>query len=147
LDEIVRKDFEKKGNIKLSNCLGDLFSPKLLEFLLKHYSRLSAKGGSASGGDLSKHAANISKQERQKLVALFKGLEMEVEGLFGFEKAMVTTGGVSTKEIDSKTMRSKIIENLFFAGEIIDIDGPTGGYNLQMCWATGYAAGQSAAAS
>lgn len=132
LDEIVRKDFEKKGSLKLASCLGDLFTPKLLEFLLKH-----------SGLDLEKHAAKISKKERQKLVALFKGLEMNVESLFGFDKAMATGGGISVKEIDSKNMRSKIIENLFFAGEIIDVDGPTGGYNLQICWSTGYLAGES----
>jgi predicted Rossmann fold flavoprotein len=134
LDEIVRKDFEKNGKIKLANCLQDLFSPKLLDFLLKH-----------SGLDLEKHAAKISRKERQKLVALFKGLEMHFESLFGFEKAMATSGGVSTKEIDSKTMKSKIIANLFFAGEIIDVDGPTGGYNLQICWSTGYVAGENAA--
>lgn len=134
LDEIVRKDFEKNGNVKLKNCLGDLFSPKLLDFLLRY-----------SGLDVEKHAARISKKERQKLVALFKNLEMNVESLFGFEKAMATSGGVSTKEIDSKTMQSKKIENLFFAGEIIDVDGPTGGYNLQICWSTGFVAGENAA--
>lgn len=133
LDEIVRKDFERNGKVKLANCLKDLFSPKLLDFLLKH-----------SGLDLEKHVAKISRKERQKLVALFKGLEINVESLLGFEKAMVTSGGISTKEIDSKTMRSKIIANLFFAGEIIDVDGPTGGYNLQICWSTGYVAGENA---
>jgi hypothetical protein len=134
LDEIVRNDLEKKGNIKLANCLGDLFSPKLLDFLLRY-----------SGLDLEKHAARISKKERQQLVKFCKGLEMHVDSLFGFEKAMLTGGGVSTKEIDSKTMRSKKIGNLFFAGEIIDVDGPTGGYNLQICWSTGHLAGESAA--
>lgn len=134
LDEIVRKDLEKKGNVKISNCLADLFSPKLLDFLLRY-----------SGLDLEKHAARISKTERQKLVKLFKNLEMNVESLFGFEKAMVTSGGVAIKEIDSKTMQSKLIENLYFAGEIIDVDGPTGGYNLQICWATGFVAGENAA--
>lgn len=134
LDEILRKDFEKKGNLKLESCLGDLFTPKLHDFLLRY-----------SGLDITKHAAKISKKERQKLVSLFKGLEMHVESLFGFERAMVTGGGISTKEIDSKTMKSKIIENLFFAGEIIDVDGPTGGYNLQMCWSTGHVAGEAAA--
>ncbi len=134
LDEIVRNDFEKKGNIKLANCLSDLFSPKLLDFILRY-----------SGLDLEKHAARISKKERQQLVKFCKGLEMHVESLFGFEKAMVTGGGVSTKEIDSKTMQSRKIENLFFAGEIIDVDGPTGGYNLQICWSTGHLAGENAA--
>ena len=70
---------------------------------------------------------------------------MRVISLLGFETAIVTSGGVSLKEIDSKTMESKLIKNLFFAGEIIDLKGPTGGYNLQLCWSTGYLAGQSVA--
>jgi len=134
LDEIVRHDFEKNKTKQLINCLHDIVSPKILELIFK-----------LSGLDLKKHAANISKTDRQKLVKMFKGLELTVEDLFGFEKAMVTSGGVSTREIDSQTMRSKLIENLFFAGEIIDVDGPTGGYNLQICWSTGYVAGENAA--
>jgi predicted flavoprotein YhiN len=70
---------------------------------------------------------------------------MTVAGIGGFGRAMVTQGGVSLKEIDSKTMRSKVIENLYLAGEVLDIDGPTGGYNLQVCWSTGYVAGTHAA--
>lgn len=134
LDEIVQTDFYRNAEKKLANCLSDVFSPKLLDFLLRY-----------SGLDLEKHAAKISKKERQILVNLFKHLEMNVDGLFGFEKAMVTSGGICTKEIDSRTMQSKIIENLYFAGEVIDVDGPTGGYNLQIAWATGHLAGESAA--
>ena len=63
----------------------------------------------------------------------------------GFKKAIVTKGGISLKEIDSKTMKSKLIDNLFFAGEILDLNGPSGGYNLQVCWTTGYLAGQNSA--
>ena len=70
---------------------------------------------------------------------------MTAAGIGGFDRAMVTHGGVSLKEVDSKTMRSKIIENLYLAGEVLDIDGPTGGYNLQACWSTGYVAGTHAA--
>ncbi len=134
LDEIVRKDFEKNADKKLNNCLGDVFSPKLLDFLFRY-----------SGLDLEKHAAKISRKERLHLVNLFKRLEMNMDSLFDFERAMVTSGGVSTKEIDSKSMKSRIVKNLFFAGEVIDVDGPTGGYNLQMCWSTGFLAGESAA--
>lgn len=133
LDEIVRNDLEKNADKNLSNCLQNLFTPKLLDFLLRY-----------SGLDMEKHAAKISRKERHKLVNLFKGLGMNFDGLFGFERAMVTMGGVSTKEIDSKTMQSKIIENLYFAGEIMDVEGPTGGYNLQMCWSTGFLAGENA---
>lgn len=134
LDEILRRDFEKNASKNFSNCLQDLFTPKLRDFLLEK-----------SGIELEKHAAKISKMERQKLARMIKEFELTVESLFGFEKAMVTSGGVSTREIDSKTMKSKIVDNLYFAGEIIDVDGPTGGYNLQMCWSTGFVAGENAA--
>ncbi|MEI7890392.1 MAG: NAD(P)/FAD-dependent oxidoreductase [bacterium] len=134
LDEIVQTDFYRNADKKLANCLVDVFSPKLLDFLLRY-----------SGLDLEKHAAKISKKERQLLIKLFKNIEMSVDGLFGYEKAMVTSGGVSTKEIDSRTMQSRIVSNLFFAGEVIDVDGPTGGYNLQIAWSTGHLAGESAA--
>ncbi|EKE19838.1 MAG: hypothetical protein ACD_8C00098G0002 [uncultured bacterium] len=134
LDEILRTDFERNAEKKLVNCLVDVFSPKLLDFLLRY-----------SGLDLEKHAAKISRKERIFLVNLFKNLELNFESLFGFEKAMVTSGGVSTKEIDSQTMCSRIVPNLYFAGEVMDVDGPTGGYNLQLCWSTGFLAGDSAA--
>lgn len=133
LDEILRNDFERNAEKKLANCLMDVFSPKLLDFLLRY-----------SGLDLEKHAAKISRKERIFLVNLFKNLELNFESLFGFEKAMVTSGGVSTKEIDSQTMCSRIVPNLYFAGEVMDVDGPTGGYNLQLCWSTGFLAGESA---
>ena len=68
---------------------------------------------------------------------------MEIGGLVGFEKAIITAGGVELTEVDPKTMQSKIISNLYLAGEILDIDGPTGGYNLQVCWSTGFAAGEN----
>ena len=73
-----------------------------------------------------------------------KGLRVRVKRLEGFGRAIITAGGVSLDEIEPKTMRSKLIRNLYFAGEILDLDGPTGGYNLQVCWSTGYAAGRSA---
>ncbi|HBU11116.1 MAG: FAD dependent oxidoreductase [Parcubacteria group bacterium GW2011_GWC1_36_108] len=134
LDEIILTDFERNADKKLSNCLHDVFSPKLLDFVLRY-----------SGLDMEKHAAKISRKERHILVNLVKNLSITFDSLFGFEMAMVTSGGVSTREIDSRTMGSKIVPNLYFAGEIIDVDGPTGGYNLQMCWSTGYLAGESAA--
>jgi predicted Rossmann fold flavoprotein len=135
VDEAVRRDLEKNGGKNIANCLGDIASQKMLEQIFK-----------LSSVDVTKHAAKISKEERQKISKLFKNIEFTVNGeeFFGFEKAMVTSGGVSTKEIDSKTMKSKLIDNLYFAGEIIDVDGPTGGYNLQICWSTGYVAGDNA---
>jgi predicted flavoprotein YhiN len=73
---------------------------------------------------------------------LLKNVVLTVNGLWSFDHAIVTKGGVSLKEVDPVTLRSKKCENLFFAGEILDLNGPTGGFNLQACWSTGYAAGQ-----
>ncbi len=94
--------------------------------------------------DPEKKVNGLTKEERGRLFLLLKKIELTAESLLGFDLAMATSGGVLTVEIDGKTMRSKIISNLFFAGEIIDIDGETGGFNLQNCWSTGYLAGQSA---
>ena len=85
--------------------------------------------------------SDLTKEERLRLIKVIKGIEFNVTGLLGFDKAMITSGGISLKEVDSKTMKSKIINNLYFAGEVLDIDGPSGGYNLQVCWTTGYVAG------
>jgi len=136
LDEVLRGEFQKNASKKLQNCMQDFYSPKFLELILE-----------LGGLDKGKHAGKISKFERKKIIELSKELSMKVEGIFGFDKAMVTSGGVDLKEIDSKTMQSKIVKNLFFAGEILDLDGPTGGYNLQICWSTGHAAGKWAAIS
>ena len=88
---------------------------------------------------------SVTREERYRLVSLLKGLEFTVSGLMDFEQAIITRGGVDLKEVDPRTMRSRLFQNLFLAGEILDLDGPTGGYNLQLCWSTGYLAGQSAA--
>ena len=95
--------------------------------------------------DKNKIANNMPNAERLVIIKLLKNFEVTAEQVLGFDGAMVTKGGVSLKEIDHKTMKSKIIANLFFAGEIINIDGKTGGFNLQSCWSTGYLAGKSAA--
>ena len=98
-----------------------------------------------SGIDPNKKCHSVTRDERKKLLNLFKQLELHVAGCDGFEKAIVTSGGVDLKAVDMRTMRSKLIDNLFFAGEILDLDAPTGGFNLQVCWSTGYLAGISAA--
>jgi hypothetical protein len=90
--------------------------------------------------DKDKIANNMSKIEKNIIVKNLKHFEMTPEDILGFKGAMVTHGGISLKEINHKTMQSKIISNLFFAGEIIDVDGKTGGFNLQMCWSTGHLA-------
>jgi predicted Rossmann fold flavoprotein len=92
-----------------------------------------------------KQVNSVSREERKKLVGLLKGFDLEIIGLVGFDRAMVTSGGVKLSEVDPKTMKSKLIDNLYLAGEILDLDGPTGGYNLQVCWSTGHRAGESVA--
>jgi len=133
LDKRVQRDFKKYQNKSFKNCLNDLLPRKLIPIIIR-----------LSSIDPEKKVNSITKEERHSLVKLMKNLKMTVENLLGFDFAIVTSGGISLKEIDDKTMKSKIISNLFFAGEIIDIDGPTGGFNLQMCWSTGYLAGENA---
>ena len=83
----------------------------------------------------------ISDEEIFEFVKLLKDIRMSVNGLWSFNNAVVTRGGVDLKEIEPSTMRSKLCENLYFAGEILDLNGPSGGFNLQICWSTGYVAG------
>ncbi|MDP2966819.1 MAG: NAD(P)/FAD-dependent oxidoreductase [bacterium] len=134
LDERVQRDFKKYQNKSFKNCLVDLLPRKLIPVIVK-----------LSNINPEKKVNTITREERHSLVKLLKNLEMTSVGLLGFDSAIVTSGGISLEEIDHKTMKSKIIDNLFFAGEIIDVDGPTGGFNLQACWSTGYLAGENAA--
>ncbi len=96
-----------------------------------------------AGINPQKKTTELSRTERQKLVGLLKGIELPVSGSSGYEKAEVTTGGVEVREVCFKTMESKIVPGLYFAGEILDLDGPIGGYNFQSAWSTGWAAGTS----
>ncbi len=136
LDKRLLRDFEKYNNKEAKDILSHLLPQKLIPVFLK-----------LSKIDPLKKGREITKEERKKLRLLLKELPLTVKCLSGFNKAIITSGGISLKEIDPKTMRSKIIQNLFFAGEILDMDGPTGGYNLQECWSTGYLAGENAAES
>jgi predicted Rossmann fold flavoprotein len=133
LDKRLCRDFAKYSNKMFKNSLDDLLPQKMISLIIR-LSKINPE----------KKANSITKDERQGLVRLLKDVRMTVDGLLGFEEAIVTTGGISLREIDAKTMKSKLFDNLFFAGEIIDADGPTGGFNLQICWSTGYLAGQSA---
>lgn len=94
--------------------------------------------------DVNRPLNGITKEERKKIAELLKGLPLTPTGLLGFDWALVTSGGISLKELDPRTMRAKGWENLYFAGEVIDLDGPTGGYNLQICWSTAFLAGLGA---
>ena len=133
LDKRIQKDFKKSSKKMFKNSLSDLMPKKLIPLIVK-FSRI----------DGSKYVSGITREERHELIKVMKGIKLRVTSLLDLDKAIVTSGGISLKEIDSKTMQSKLIKNLFFAGEVVDLDGTTGGYNLQMCWSTGYAAGQSA---
>jgi predicted Rossmann fold flavoprotein len=98
-----------------------------------------------SGIDPDKKCHSVTRAERSRLLNLFKRLPLHVSGIAGYDRAIITAGGIALGDIDMRSMRSKKIPNLYFAGEMIDLDAPTGGYNLQLCWSTGYLAGVSAA--
>jgi len=122
----------KNRNKNIKKILSLIIPQRLVSYVLS-FSKINP----------NKKGNSILKQERLKLEGILNKITLHPIGLLGFDKAMITKGGVSLKEIDSKTMKSKIIDNLFFAGEIIDLHGPCGGYNLQICWTTGYLAGKS----
>ncbi|MFH1714336.1 MAG: NAD(P)/FAD-dependent oxidoreductase [Candidatus Nealsonbacteria bacterium] len=132
LDKRLQSDFSKYSNKLFKNSLDDLLPQKLIQIVVE-----------LSGINPAKKVNEITKEERQKLARLLKAMKMQVSGLLGFNMAIITSGGVSLKEIDAKTMKSKLVDNLFLAGEIINLHGPTGGYNLQQSWSTGYLAGRS----
>ena len=98
-----------------------------------------------TGHPTDRKAAALSKADRAKLVQVLKRLRLPVAGALGFEKAEVTAGGIALDEVDSRTMRSKIEPDLFIAGEVLDLDGPIGGYNFQAAFSTGWLAGSDAA--
>lgn len=132
LDKRIQKDFQKYINKSFKNSLDDLLPKKLIPIIL-----------SLSKIDEDKKVHDITREERKSLVTLLKELTLEIKGLRSLSEAIVTAGGVDTKEIDPSTMKSKIINNLSFAGEVIDIDAFTGGYNVQVALATGFLAGSN----
>ena len=134
LDARLLSDFQKKSNKDLINSLGDLLPTKMIEpFIL------------LSGIDGRKKVNSITKEERRLLLNTLKCFEIPLDGYRPIEEAIVTSGGVEVKEITPKTMESKLIPGLYFAGEVIDVDAYTGGYNLQIAFSTGYLAGKNAA--
>ncbi len=133
MDKRVQRDFKEFHNKMFKNSLGDLLPVKMIPLFIK-----------LSGINPEKQVNSITREERNTIIRLLKNFEMGVRGLVGFDLAIVTSGGVNLKEVDPRTMKSKIIDNVYFAGEILDVDGPTGGYNLQVAWSTGYEAGNAA---
>ncbi len=132
LDARLLKDFEKYNNKNFKNGLGDLFPKKLIDTIIE-----------LSSIDPDKVIHQISREERLALLHLIKNLEMSFKDFRPIEEAIVTSGGVDTKEIDPSTMESKLVPGLYFAGELIDVHGLTGGYNLQIAYSTGYLAGMN----
>lgn len=134
LAEKLQQIFEANGLKTIRNTISTMLPAKIVADIL-----FLAKINS------EKKSSLVSKIEKTALVALLKKYEWRYRAVAGFDYAMITVGGVTPKEIDQKTMKSKVVDNLYLAGEIIDLQGPTGGYNLQLCWGTGYLAGEAMA--
>ncbi len=134
LDARLLSDFSANSNKDFVNSLSALLPSKMIEPFVKY-----------TGIDPRKKTNSITKQERKKILSALKGFKIPLSGTRPIEEAIITSGGVSTKEISPKTMESKLIPGLYFAGEMIDVDAYTGGYNLQIAFSTGYLAGKSAA--
>lgn len=132
LDKRIQKDFKKYTNKKFENSLDDLLPKKLIPYIIN-----------LSGIDKELVVHQISRKQRKDLVNLLKNLEFNIRNYKSIDEAIITSGGVKTSEISSSTMESKLIKGLFFAGEVIDVDAYTGGFNLQIAFSTGYLAGIS----
>ena len=130
LDERIRRDFEGYKNKEFKNSLDKLLPQKLIPIIIQR-----------SGISAEKKVNEITKEERKKLGEILKNFEMTIKGTRPIEEAIITSGGINIKEINPKTMESKLVKNLYFAGEIIDVDSYTGGFNLQIAYSTGYTAG------
>ena len=126
------RDFVQNQNRQFQNAIQGLLPAKLRPVIVEL---------SQIPPDRRVHA--ITKEERGRLIALLKAFPLTLEGTRGFEEAIVTRGGISTKDVNPSTMESRRIKGLFFAGEALDVDALTGGYNLQIAWSTGYLAGSS----
>ncbi|MDD6182229.1 MAG: NAD(P)/FAD-dependent oxidoreductase [Lachnospiraceae bacterium] len=134
LDARILRDFEENKNRQFKNSVKGLLPAKMIPVVI-----------SLSGIDPEKKINGITKQERKKLVECIKAFPLTLTGLRGFNEAIITRGGVSVKQVDPSTMESKLVKGLYFAGEILDVDAYTGGFNLQIAWSTGYLAGSSIA--
>ena len=132
LDKRILKDFEEAKNKQYKNSIQKLLPAKMIPIIIE-----------LSGIDPDKKVNEITKAERMALVQLLKGLPITVIGLRGWNEAIITKGGVSVKQVNPSTMESKLVSGLYFAGELLDLDAMTGGYNLQIAWSTGYLAGNS----
>lgn len=132
LDARILRDFEKAINKQFKNSLDELLPKKMIPVVIK-----------LSGINPEKKVNAITKEERRQLVKAIKGLTMEISGLRDFNEAIITKGGIDVKEVNPSTMESKLVPGVFFAGEVLDLDALTGGFNLQIAWSTSYTAGMS----
>ena len=132
LDERILRDFNEEKNRDYKNSLDKLLPKKMIDTIIE-----------LSGINPNKKVNEITKKERLGLVHLLKNLEISISGFRPIEEAIVTSGGINVKEINPKTMESKLVKGLYFAGEVIDVDAYTGGFNLQIAYSTGYTAGMS----
>lgn len=131
LNQRILRDLEKNKNKDFKNSLNDLLPKKMIPVIVE-----------LSGINSEKKVNGITKKERYIIINLIKRFMIEINGFRPIEEAIITRGGISTKEINPKTMESRLIKNLYFAGEVIDVDAYTGGFNLQIAYSTGYTAGQ-----
>ena len=132
LDARVLREFEANHNKQFKNAIGGLFPSKLVPVMIAE-----------SGIDSEKKVNVISKEERQGFVHLIKNFEMTLIRLRDYKEAIITQGGINVKEVNHSTMESKLVEVVYFAGELLDLDAVTGGFNLQIAWSTAYAAGSN----
>jgi predicted Rossmann fold flavoprotein len=132
LDNRIQRDFLEGKNKEFKNCLNNLLPQKMIDTVVE-LSKINPY----------KKVNEITREERMNLVKLLKNFTITISGFRPIEEGIVTSGGINVKEINPKTMESKLINGLYFAGEIIDVDCFTGGYNLQVAWSTGYTAGIS----
>lgn len=128
LDARILRDFSENHNKQLKNALDALLPKRLIGYVI-----------GASGIDSCKKVSEISKAEREQLLLALSEFTIHINGIRGFEEAIITQGGISVKEINPKTMEAKKVKNLYFAGEVLDVDALTGGFNLQIAWSSAFA--------
>jgi hypothetical protein len=132
LNTKLQEIFKVESNKKFKNALVTLLPSAIVPIIVE-----------LSGIDTDKFCHSISREERLNLVQVIKDIKLNVKGLLGADKAIITSGGVDLSEVDFKTMSSRLIPNLSIVGDLLDIDRPSGGYSLQLCWTTGFVAGDS----
>ena len=132
LDARILRDFEEQKNKQYKNALSHLLPSKMMPVIVER-----------SGINPDKKVNEITREERHRIVEAMKDFRLTLTGLRGYKEAIITQGGISVKEINPSTMESKLVKGLYFAGEVLDLDAVTGGYNLQIAWSTGHLAGSS----